>query len=256
MKKFRQKFQFSLLGIALFSTFSVCAQTQTIDLQNVREGESVEYCTTHKKMQALMSDPAFKAQYDLEQAALQQAEQNMLANPPQERVIYKIPVVFHVLHNGGVENISREQILDQLAILNRDYRLQNADALLVFDDFKASNPAATCVPTDVEVEFVLATKAPNGQCFSGITRTKNAITNDGSDGNAQVTAIVNGNDVYNGQWPGNKYMNVFICAEIGGAAGYTFNPGGWSANQMGNGIWILHNYVGSIGTSNENTVEH
>ena len=44
------------------------------------------------------------------------------------RVVYKIPVVFHVLHNGGPENISRDQIEDAVAILNRDYRLQNCES--------------------------------------------------------------------------------------------------------------------------------
>ena len=42
----------------------------------------------------------------------------------------------------------------------------------------------------------------------------------------------------------------FICKSIGGAAGYTYRPWG-SGSTMTNGIWILHTYVGSIGTSNE-----
>lgn len=248
MKTLMEKFRFAIIGIGLLSSFSLFAQNQTLDLSNTRDGETVEYCTTHKKMHALMSNPGFSAQYAIDQAQMQQIEQDLASNPPQERVVYKVPVVFHVLHNGGIENISTEQIMDALAILNRDYRLQNSDALNVHADFKASNPAATCIPSDVEIEFVLASKAPNGTCFSGITRTQNALSLDGADGGNQVDAIVNGNDVFNGQWPGNKYMNIFICGEIGGAAGYTFNPGGWSATSMQNGIWILHNYVGSIGT--------
>jgi PKD repeat protein len=248
MKILMDKFRLTIIAISLLSSFSSFAQKQTIDLSNTRDGETVEYCTTHKKMHALMSNPEFSAQYAIDQAQMQQIEQDLAANPPQERVVYKVPVVFHVLHYGGVENISQEQILDALAILNRDFRLQNTDALNVHADFKASNAAATCIPSDVEIEFVLATKAPNGTCFSGITRTQNALSLDGADGGAQVDAIVSGNDVYNGQWPGNKYLNIFIAAEIGGAAGYTTNPSGWSASAMQNGIWILHNYVGSIET--------
>jgi PKD repeat protein len=164
----------------------------------------------------------------------------------EKGVVYKIPIVFHVLHNNGVENISDEQILDQVEILNRDFRLLNADAATVQSVFQG-------MPSDSEIEFVLATKAPNGTCFKGITRTVNALSYDGSNGSAQVTAVVNGNDVFNGQWPGNKYLNVFVVAEAGGAAGYTTNPGSWSASQMGNGIWILHDYVGSIGTSSVQT---
>ena len=43
-------------------------------------------------------------------------------------LVYTIPVVFHILHNGGTENISDAQVADALAILNRDFRRLNADA--------------------------------------------------------------------------------------------------------------------------------
>jgi len=248
-----KQLKLSLLGICLFSFAALFGQTQTAHKANTRDGEDVEYCHQHKKLDALLNNAAFAAQYALDQQAMEARIQEMMTEAPTRGTVYKIPVVFHVLHNGGVENISRNQILDALAILNRDYRLLNADAANVHYDFNASNPSPVCQPTDVEIEFVLATKAPNGACFSGITRTQNAISYNGSDGGAQVDAIVAGNDVYQGQWAGNKYMNVFICGEIGGAAGYTFNPSSWGGTSMGNGIWVLHNYVGSIGTSSVNT---
>ena len=230
-------------SFVLFSFFTLFSQVKrTIDPTNVRDGEQVEYCIQHKKMAALMQNTDYvlqKQQDDIEFAkALKKAQ--------PKGVVYRIPIVFHVLHNNGVENISDEQIMDQLAILNRDFRKQNADTATVQSDFVG-------MPTDAEIEFVLATKAPNGTCFKGITRTMNALSYDGADGDAQVTAIRNGNDVFNGSWPGNKYLNVFICGEIGGAAGYTTNPSGWSGSSMTNGIWILHDYVGSIGTSSVGT---
>ena len=230
-------------SFVLFSFFTLFSQVKrTIDPTNVRDGEQVEYCIQHKKMAALMQNTDYvlqKQQDDIEFA-------KALKKGQPKGVVYRIPIVFHVLHNNGVENISDEQIMDQLAILNRDFRKQNADTATVQSDFVG-------MPTDAEIEFVLATKAPNGTCFKGITRTMNALSYDGADGDAQVTAIRNGNDVFNGSWPGNKYLNVFICGEIGGAAGYTTNPSGWSGTSMTNGIWILHDYVGSIGTSSVGT---
>ena len=121
-----------------------------------------------------------------------------------------------MLHNGGPENISKAQIEDAVAILNRDFRLQNQDANNVVSTFQG-------MPSDIEVEFQLATKAPNGQCFSGITRTQSPFTNDGNDGTLQVSAITWENNVYNGSWPGNKYLNIFVVNDAGGAAGYTTN---------------------------------
>ncbi len=236
----------TFLFALLLSTTTFSQVTRTIDPQNCREGETVEYCRQHTHNNELLKDPAYRKQFEKDQAQLKAEEATFVSKGkgdiPNKGVIYRIPVVFHVLHNGGVENISRAQIMDALFILNRDYARQNADADFVYTPFQGE-------PTNVEIEFVLATKAPNGACFSGITRTKNPITSDGSSGTNQVNAIIAGNDVFNGQWPGNKYLNIFVCQDIGGAAGYTYLPGAQGTN-MRNGIWVLQSYVGSIGTGN------
>jgi PKD repeat protein len=229
-----------LITPLLFSQLFVHSQS-VIDPTNCRDGENVEYCKTHIKMNLLKKNPAFLKMYKADQEILKQQEAQLKASV-SKGTVYVIPVVFHVLHNGGAENISVAQIQDAVDILNRDYRLQNSDANNVQPTFQG-------MPADIEIEFVLATKAPNGQCFSGITRTQNALANDGSSGSAQVNAIVNGNNVYNNSWAGNKYLNIFVVNEAGGAAGYTTNPSNWSGTAMTNGIWVLHDYVGSIGTS-------
>lgn len=228
------------VSVGLLSPNFLSAQTTQIDLSNTREGESVEYCISHKKEAELMLNPEAVASF-AQDKLLRLQESESMSSISKATVLY-IPVVFHVLHNNGIENISDEQILNAMEILNRDYRKLNVDANNVHSDFQG-------MPADMDIEFRLATKAPDGTCFNGITRTVNAISNNGSDGNAQVTAIINGNDVYQGQWPGNRYMNIFVCGEIGGAAGYTYTPNNWIGSSMYNGIWVLHNYVGSIGTS-------
>lgn len=248
-----KQFKLSVLGFCLFSSWAVFGQNPTVSSTNTRDGEDVEYCHQHTKLNELLNNPAFAAQYALDRQAQAAHLEEISNSEPTRGTVYKIPVVFHVLHNNGVENISREQILDAVNILNRDYRLLNADAANVHFDFNSSNASAVCEPSDVEIEFVLATKAPNGACFSGITRTQSTLSYDGSDGGNQVDAIVAGNDVYQGEWPGNKYLNIFVCGEIGGAAGYTYQPSGWIGSNMRNGIWILHSYTGSIGTSSVNS---
>ncbi len=238
----------TLLTLTLCVSNSVFSQNHEhkSDQENMRPGEHVEYCTTHKKMNQLLSDPVRAKQYAKEQ---QEFDNLMLAkrgDNSTKALVYTIPVVFHVLHNGGAENISREQILSALVVMNRDYAMLNADTASVQAPFQGIRAKA-------DIKFVLATKAPNGACFSGITRTQSIETSNGDDGDAQMDAVVAGNDVYQGNWPGNKYLNVFVCADIGGAAGYTMNPGGWSASAMGNGIWVLSTYVGDIGTSSSYT---
>jgi hypothetical protein len=109
-------------------------------------------------------------------------------NLEKSDALYIIPIVFHVIHNYGVENINDDQILDAVKQLNIQFRKLNADTATVHADFQG-------MPSDAEIEFVLATKAPNGACFKGITRTMSPLSYQGDDGNAQVTAIRNGNDV-------------------------------------------------------------
>jgi PKD repeat protein len=212
----------------------------------VRQGEEVEYCSTHWKRQEMMEKhPALKALYEKRQRSLDKEYKEFLAdrssNPEAKAgVVYTIPVVFHVLHQNTAENISYDQVVDAVSILNRDFRLNNADAGSVQSSFSG-------MPADAEIEFALATIAPNGDCFNGVTRTYSYYTYLGNDGSDQIQAVIDGNDVYNGNWPGDEYLNIYVAVDIGGAAGYTTNPG-WSGTGMGNGIWIQHGYVGTIGT--------
>ena len=198
-------------------------------------------CGQHTKLQEQLKDPDFKVQYESDQKIQELVMQQMLKDPALKRgTVYKIPVVFHVLHSNGPENISREQIVNQLGILNNDFRLLNADAKNVHPDFKT-------ITADAEIEFVLATKAPNGACFSGITRTYTSkVTTDGAE---QVKLIKSGNDVFKGEWTGYKYLNIFVSSGLNGPAGYAYKPFG-NGNSMESGIYILHRYIGSIGTGN------
>ena len=236
-----------LLTFSFLIVSSVSAQNKRVfDPTNARDGETVEYCHQHIKMQELRKDEHFILHNAAGEAEAEAEFQKKLKEPMEKDVVYTIPIVFHVLHNEGAENISDEQIYDALFLLNIDFSLGNADAANVHPDFQG-------MPANSEIEFVLATKAPNGVCFKGITRTASVLSVQGEDGGDQINAIVSGNNVYNGSWPGNRYLNVFVCGDIGGAAGYTYNPGNWNANSMGNGIWLLHNYTGSIGTSSVGT---
>src|SRR5689334_11693169 len=47
-----------------------------------------------------------------------------------------IPVVFHIIHNNGAENVSKADILAQLQTLNQCYRGVNADTSGVRSVFK------------------------------------------------------------------------------------------------------------------------
>lgn len=198
---------------------------------------------TEKFIQSLT--PQEKVQYEQERANYLQEIQDFIAAHPElqtnsgaRSVQYTIPVVFHIIHAGGPENISNEQVEDCIRVMNDDYQLLNSDANNVQSEFLP-------IVADIEVEFKLARKKPNGDCTNGITRTYSTLTNGGSGGD-RISAVQN----EHGNWPGDRYLNVFVAADIGGAAGYTNYPNNWGGGtSMGNGIHVLHNYVGSIGTA-------
>ena len=215
----------------------------------VQHPHEEERCGQHHMMQKMQLEDPVRYQSMVQESVESLKSHYSASTEKATGVVYTIPVVFHILHMNGTENISAEQCQDAINILNRDYRRLNFDADQVNAPFQG-------MQADAEIQFVLATKAPNGACFNGITRTVNALSNDGSSGQAQVQAIVDGNDVYNGIWPHNQYLNIFVCKSIGGAAGYAYYPNGNSTASVSNmyygGIFVLSNYVGSIGTSNVN----
>lgn len=233
-----------IIGVAsLLLSVNFASAQHVFNPQNAREGETVEYCHQHVKLEQLrLTNPAAYQQMMADQEVLNEAARNY--TPEKSGVVYTIPVVFHIIHDNGTENITNEQVYDAVAILNRDFRRLNADADLVQTPFQG-------MPADVEIEFKLATIAPNGACFNGITRTQSQYTVEGSGGGTQqLQTIFNSNDVYQGTWAHNKYLNIVVAKEIGGAAGYTQYPNnGWGNAVFSNSIWILHNYVGSIGTA-------
>jgi len=199
-------------------------------------------CGQHKLLKNLLSNPGFLKMHLAEQKQLLNEENKK--NGQAKGVVFQVPIVFHLVHNNGAEKIDRAQILDALAILNRDMRGQNPDTATVDSLFQG-------IIADNEIEFVLATKAPDGSCFSGITRTLTPLSYNLGDinGSDQVNAVIALNDVYNGNWPGDQYLNVFVCGAVGsGIAGYTYYPSNFFGNSMENGIWLRHDYCGSIGT--------
>jgi len=228
--------RFFLVLIAFLFQFICLSQTH----------EHVD-CGQHVILKRLLENPQRLKQYIAEQDQLTFEEHEYYNSTYKSKgTVYKVPIVFHVIHNGGVENISNAQILDALVILNQDFRKLNPDTATVAPQFQG-------IPADIEIEFVLATKSPDGTCFSGITRTQSTLSyvSDFSQGSDQINAIISGNDVYQGNWSGHNYLNVIICGNPSdGVAGYTFYPSNFFGNSMENGIWMKYNYMGSIGTSN------
>jgi hypothetical protein len=172
----------------------------------------------------------------------------------KKSAIITIPVVVHVVYSNPTENISNAQVLSAIAILNKDYRRLNADT-------SATPSVFAAVAADCEIEFCLATKDPNGNSTSGITRTPTTITsfNPGvSNGLGYSTDFVKYTSSGGmNAWNTSQYLNIWIC-DLSNLNGYSTFPG---APTSAEGVVIDHTRFGNIGTAAGNpfivkTVSH
>lgn len=163
------------------------------------------------------------------------------ANQP----VYTIPVVVHVIHKGEAEeigsNIPYEQILDQIRILNEDYRRQNPDTVNTPVIFQP-------VAADTRIEFVLARQDPNGFPTNGVVRVQ---------GNQETYGLNNASTLSElSYWPAEYYLNIWVAPLEPGLLGYASFPvsdleglEGAPDNPFTDGVVISYQYFGSTGNA-------
>jgi len=177
---------------------------------------TVESCGSEAHLEALLAaDPAMAARRAAAEAMVQQAQAKGIIPMPtaSSNVVYTIPVIVHVVHSGGVENISYPQILSQIAAANRD--LQNL-------------PGNAPPANDCQIQLCLATKLPNNAPWPnpsepGVTRTQSAQSIVQISNDAALKAI--------DYQPSDKYLNVWVVKRIDNGSqqglilGYATFPG-------------------------------
>ena len=192
--------------------------------------QHTQRCGTHLLQQELYKKhPEMKA----EKEAFNRYASEFSDNGAREVKI--IPIVFHIIHTYGSENISRAQVEDAVRILNEDFKLLNEDQSEVI-------PAFENIIGNTQFEFRLARKDPNGNCTDGITRTVSDLTFNGND---NVKELIS--------WPRNRYFNVWIVDNVitdGGSqvGGYAYQPSNFIGDPV-DGVIVTHTQFGSIGTS-------
>jgi PKD repeat protein len=187
------------------------------------------------RISVLKANPKIAEAVIKREAALEAFTQKYVEQFYQNRTpaaTYIIPVVYHVIHNYGTENISAAQLIDGITVLNKTFRKQAADTNTIVAAFKPLH-------ADCDIEFRLATLDPNGNCTSGINRIASSLS---SIGDHQVKSLI--------QWPTDKYLNIYVVQNAAGLAGHAVWPADADSIPGWDGIVISHNYVGSIGTSN------
>lgn len=145
--------------------------------------------------------------------------ENERATPDSIKVI---PIVVHIIHNGGNENISDAQVESQIQVLNEDY-----------GKLPGTNGDGDGV--DTRVRFCLAKIDPDGNCTNGIVRIKSPLAAHQTYQRALLKEL--------SFWDNTRYMNIYVVKSInGGVGGYSSFPGGPADED---GMVVRHTLFGS-----------
>ena len=148
-----------------------------------------------------------------------------------------IPVVVHVIHNLGGENISDESIQGALDILNANINGQASNFLAKTPDIFAS------VRGDLNVEFRLAKIDPTGNPTSGIIRVRSELTYEPEPRDA-IKAL--------SYWNSYQYFNIWTLQKFqpqddgNTLLGYAQFP--FSGSMSTDGVVLLASQMASGGT--------
>ncbi len=207
-------------------------------LQN--QGLTLKPCNTYAAMEEVFTaDPSAKSRYNLVQSQLELEYQQAIHQQALSKtaaVTYTIPVVFHILHLGGSENISDATVIAAMTQINKDYSKLGSDTSAISSLFSSLYVKAN-------ITFALAKKDPNGNCTNGIIHHYDANTNW-----VQSSSPYTYSGAGTNRWPTNKYLNVYVVKCIDGGAsspcppvssfigGYTYLPGTWATNSSSDAI--------------------
>ena len=110
-----------------------------------------------------------------------------------------IPVVVHIIHDDGPENVSDEVVQEAIDALNRNINGQS-------NLFESRTPDVFAALRGVpNVEFRLARIDPNGESTNGIVRVKSPLTNEPSPRNAVKSVSY---------WNSYQYFNIWVIKKF------------------------------------------
>ena len=194
-----------------------------------------ERCSTTAHTQKLMD---INPEYAKARAKVNSQTEQWIKDHPNhnEKTIITIPVVVHVVWNTTAENIPDSRVLEQIEILNNDYRRTNIDAINTPNVWQG-------IAADCEIEFCLATADPNGNPTTGIDRVQTTETSFGMSGDPVMSAASGGAN----PWDQDNYLNIWVCDLGSGLLGYASPPSGWP--NPNDGVVIGYKYFGLSGSN-------
>ena len=192
-----------ILSLFLLVTLSLSAQ------------QTIESCGTESVHNRFLQNPNNLQKHNPVEQLIYNAAQNGMLQP-SGRADYVLPVVVHIIHNGGSENISDVQAIQAIDYLNQAYRNTS-----LYD---------STVGVDTRIQFCLAKQNPQGQSTSGINRVQSSLTDLDMANDLQMKNLV--------RWNPNCYVNIWVVKSICSQGscnigGYAYFPSAHGGNVDG-----------------------
>ncbi|MBX2958383.1 MAG: PKD domain-containing protein [Flavobacteriales bacterium] len=186
---------FVMMLVALITN----AQLNQIQNNNI---EPCGFDQIHNEL--LNSDPSYR----LKTEQFNDFAKNFSISTMKSGSVLRVPVVVHVMHKGEAvgsgSNISEADINQGILQLNERFR-------------KIPGSLGDGNGVDVEIEFALAIRDPNGNCTNGIVRYnmsgQSAYMNYGVNRD-NTNGIADGDLKALSRWNTNQYYNIYLVSEI------------------------------------------
>jgi len=149
--------------------------------------------------------------------------------------VYDVPVVVHIIHDYGTENVGDDAIYTAVKHWTETYMKENADTSDVIPQFKP-------LIGNAQIKFHLATKDPNGNPTKGVTR------------HWSYKSTSAGDDAKLDDWPRANYINIWFVKSFpatSGAAAYAYLPSTAQGIPYYDGVISLASYMDT-----DNTIPH
>ncbi|MBS1652250.1 MAG: T9SS type A sorting domain-containing protein [Bacteroidetes bacterium] len=238
-----------LLTLALSSAMSIGMFAQT--------GRTIQPCNTFAAMEEVFAnDPSAKSRYETNQKLLENSYNEAIKNRDNQKttsaVSYTIPVVFHILHAGGSENVSDQTCINALNWVNLDYARMNTDTASIAQPFKTSYINSNMV-------FMLAHLDPSGNCTSGIVHHYDPVKTVWNQSQAYTPGY------YSYTWDPTRYLNVYVVQAITPSGtlapglvivGYTYLPGTWGTGASQDVVVYNYQFLGQNSPIDARSLSH
>ncbi|MBR9923364.1 MAG: hypothetical protein GYB31_21230, partial [Bacteroidetes bacterium] len=200
-------------SLLLFLCLFFGLQAQQISQQQILQEQAPnehEFCAHQPIMKMAATNPAWQNLHEqIEKDIYDYFQQNPSGQDLTAPAIYTLPVVVHIIHDNGAENIDDATVLDGIQHLN------DAFANVGYYDPNTG--------VDTEIQFCLAKRDPDGNATTGINRVVSPLTE-----MVLETDDITVKDL--SRWDPYHYINIWLVREICssgigcGVAGYAYFP--------------------------------